>query len=249
MKTNKKLIVSQFHKVKKLGFVPSHRKSNTGIGKTFEDFIGVVENNYDAPDLAGYEIKSHRDETQSYITLFTKSPSFPKGANAYLKDKFGTPYSDNTQLKFLHTSIFANKKNSLKGKYALKLINDRKNKQILIAIYSLKSKRLLDKSCGYTYDALEIVLKKKLKNLFYVSAETKKQKGQEYFHFNKAEIYEDPSFEAFLDLLESGKIMFDIRIGSYQSGTNYGKTHDHGSGFRILEKNLCKLYTSHETIE
>ena len=49
--------------------------------------------------------------------------------------------------------------------------------------------------------------------------------------------------------LSKGLIMYDIRIGSYQSGTNYGKSHDHGSGFRILEKNLNKLYSVHEKVE
>ncbi|MCK9302463.1 MAG: MvaI/BcnI family restriction endonuclease [Bacteroidales bacterium] len=53
----------------------------------------------------------------------------------------------------------------------------------------------------------------------------------------------------FLNLLDKDLIMFDIRIGSYQSGRNFGKAHDHGSGFRILEKNLNKLYSEHEKVE
>lgn len=248
--TNKQFIVAQFRKVKKLGFVPSRRKNNTGIGKTFEDYIGVVENNDDRPDLAGYEIKSHRELSQSYITLFTKSPSFPKSANSYLKETFGTPYENNKNLKRLHTSIFANRKNSYTDKYALQLVNDKKEKCVRIAIYSIKTKELLDDSCGYTYEDLENILSKKLKKLFYVKAQTKKDKeGKEFFYFDKAEIYEEPSLNKFLNLLDKGMIMYDIRIGSYQSGSNYGKTHDHGSGFRILENNLCKLYSKKEIIE
>ena len=38
--------------IKEKGFVESHRTHNTGIGKTFEDLIGVVENNN---ALADYE--------------------------------------------------------------------------------------------------------------------------------------------------------------------------------------------------
>ena len=34
-----------FLAIKEKGFVESHRKHNTGIGKTFEDLIGIVENN------------------------------------------------------------------------------------------------------------------------------------------------------------------------------------------------------------
>lgn len=247
---DKAFIIKEFKRVKKLGFVKSHRRNNTGIGKTFEDYIGVEENNIDEPDLVGFEIKAHREVAQSYITLFTKSPSFPKGANSFLKEKFGTPYDENPTLKKLHTSIFADRENTYAGKYAFKLINDRKKKCVFIAVYSLKNNKLLDSSCGYTYEDIQEVLKKKLKNLFYVSAETKvDKKGNEYFYFSKADIYETPSFAKFLNMLDKGLIMFDIRIGSYQSGTNYGKAHDHGSGFRILESNLCKLYSKYEKVE
>lgn len=89
-----------------------------------------------------------------------------------------------------------------------------------------------------------------MRNLFYVSADTKKDtKGIEYFYFKKADIYENPSFVKFINMIDKGLIMYDIRIGSYQSGINYGKTHDHGSGFRIAENNLSKLYSTHEKIE
>lgn len=92
-------------------------------------------------------------------------------------------------------------------------------------------------------------LTKKLKNLLYVTAQTKKEGGKELFYFNKADIYTEPSFERFISLLTDGKIMYDIRIGSYKSGPKYGMPHDHGSGFRILEANIRLLYSDHETIE
>jgi hypothetical protein len=248
--TNKQLIIKEFRRIKKLGFVKSRRRSNTGIGKTFEDYIGVEENNIDKPDFAGYEIKAHRDISSSYVTLFTKAPSFPKGANAYLKDTYGTPYENNPKLKRIHTSLFATQANSYGNKYAFKLINDRQEKKLYIGVYSLKSKKLIDISCGYTYEDLKKVLNRKLKSLFYVVANTKTDsKGKESFHFTKAYIYETPSFTKFLNMIDKGFIMYDIRIGSYKSGKNIGKTHDHGSGFRILEKNLKKLYSVSESIE
>ncbi len=248
--TNKEKIVGKFRAVKELGYVKSRRRNNTGVGKTFEDYVGVVENNADEPDLFGYEIKSHREKAQSYITLFTKSPSFPRGANAKLKEQFGIPYDDKPELKKIHTSMFAHKLNSYGNKYAFRLINNREDCCIYIAVYSLKTKKMLDCSCGYSYADLKKVMKKKLKNLFYVKAETKEdKKGNEYFWFSSADIYESPSFDKFLELIDKGLIMYDIRIGSYQSGVKYGKAHDHGSGFRILEKNLNQLYSEHEKID
>lgn len=54
--TNREKIIEAFYKVKALGWIKSHRSNNTGIGKTFEDCIGVIENNLNEPDLFGYEI-------------------------------------------------------------------------------------------------------------------------------------------------------------------------------------------------
>lgn len=249
MKTNKDLIIERFREIEKLGFVPSNRSNNTGIGKTFEDYIGVVENNIDEPDLYGFEIKSHRELATSYVTLFTKAPVFPTRANTYLKDRYGEPYPNDAVLKKLHVSMFATKYTLAYDKYNFKLINDRENSVVRIAIFNPTNNQLIDNGVGYTYDCLEEILKKKLKNLFYVSAQTKIIETKEYFHFNKAEIFTNPSLKKFLKLIDDGMIMYDIRIGSYGSGRNYGKAHDHGSGFRILERNIHLLFENHEKIE
>lgn len=75
---NKDFIISKFKEVKSLEYVPSNRANNTGIGKTFEDYIGVVENNLDEPDLAGFEIKSHRGASCSYVTVRTAYNTYNK---------------------------------------------------------------------------------------------------------------------------------------------------------------------------
>lgn len=247
--TNRELIIDAFKKVKALGWIKSHRKNNTGIGKTFEDCVGVVENNLNEPDLYGFEIKSHRGESSSYVTLFTKSPSFPKrGANAYLKDKFGVFYP-NSDLKKLHTSMFADSFNSFMGKYSFRLIHMQEERKIYIGVFTLGGKELLDKTIYYTYDDIECALKEKLHNLFYVTAQREiNPDNTESFYFDSAEIYTAPSLQKFLEMLNSGEIMYDIRMGAYSSGKNYGKPHDHGSGFRIKENNICKLYSSKEEI-
>lgn len=45
-----------------------------------------------------------------------------------------------------------------------------------------------------------------------------------------------------MQLIDDGKLMVDIRIGSYKSGKNKGKPHDHGTGFRIKPVDLDSLY-------
>lgn len=53
-------IIKEFNRIKDLGFIKSNRSHNTGIGKTFEDHLGVIENNDRLPDFAGFEVKSQR---------------------------------------------------------------------------------------------------------------------------------------------------------------------------------------------
>lgn len=247
---NKERIIEAFYKVKALGWVESHRSNNTGIGKTFEDYIGVVENNINEPDLFGFEIKAHRAESSSYVTLFTKSPSYPsKGANAYLKDRFGSFYPDG-KMKKLHTSIFANRFNTYEDKYSFRLIHMPIEERIYIGVYTLGGDKLLDEKVYYNYEDINKALRNKLHNLFYVRAQRKRNKnGKEIFYFDSAEIYTEPSLKRFLKLLDAGEIMYDIRMGAYQSGRNYGKPHDHGSGFRIREENIKELYATKEEVK
>ena len=248
--SNKENMIASFRKVQAMGWVKSRRHNNTGIGKTFEDYVGVVENNIDEPDLFGFEIKSHREESSSYVTLCTKAPTFPYRANAYLLSKFGTPSEENPALKRLHTSMFADHWNSYGSTYSFRLRNDRKAQELRIEVRKVNSKKILDNKCGYTYEVLERIFAKKLKNLFYVEAQRKygRKKTIEEFNFTHADIYLNPSFEKFLQLIDEGKIMYDIRMGSYQSGKSVGKPHDHGSGFRILPKDLHLLYSEHEEV-
>lgn len=247
--TNKDKIIAAFHKVKDLGWVDSHRSNNTGIGKTFEDCIGVLENNLKEPDLFGFEIKAHRGESSSYVTLFTKSPSFPRrGANAYLKDKFGDNYP-NSAMKKLHTSIFADDFNTYMGCYSFRLIHKPEEEKIYIGVFTLGGDTLLDNHVYYTYDDIRKALTKKLHDLFYVRAQRRHKKdGQEEFFFDYAEIYTAPSLQNFLEMLDRGEIMYDIRMGAYQSGKSKGKPHDHGSGFRVREENIKKLYSNREEV-
>ena len=45
----------------------------------------------------------------------------------------------------------------------------------------------------------------------------------------------DVVFYIRMQLAETGEIYVDLRIGQYHNGKNKGKTHDHGTGFRIRE--------------
>lgn len=236
--------IEDFEKVKAMGFKESHRSNNTGIGKTYEDLLGIAENNLKQPDLHGFEIKSQRAYTGSYVTLFTKSPTMPIGANAFLKDNFGSFDEHYPKIKVLHTSVFANQYNNHKSGYhfSLKLDNNERKLYLIVADANFK---VVSEDTYWTYDILQHCLYTKLRKLAYVSAETRVNSfGKEEFHFNKAKIFSGlRGLDTFLQLIDDKLIMFDIRIGAYKTGKMAGMPHDHGSGFRIQKDFLKRLYT------
>lgn len=234
-------LLGLFMRVSNKGWQKSNRSNNTGIGKTFEDLIGKEEDNDNAPDFKGIEIKTHRINSSSYTSLFTASPDGPgQSENTRLRETYGK-IDEESGLKTLHSSIFANRMTSFFNIYYFQIEVNRNDRKIYLLIFD-SNKNLIEKITYWEFDSLENKLQKKLKNLAYVDGESKIVNGEEYFKYEKIAFYKFKDFSKFLDLVEDGTIMLDIRIGVYQSGTNRGKTHDHGTGFRIKESDLDKLY-------
>jgi hypothetical protein len=69
-------IAVRLAEIRSLGFVPTMRAGNTGIGYTLETLFGIAENNIRTPDFGEIELKSQRQNVTTPITLFT----FNRGA-------------------------------------------------------------------------------------------------------------------------------------------------------------------------
>lgn len=234
-----------FHSIQNKRF-KAERKGSTAIGKALEDALMIKENNFDAPDLHNFEVKSHHKDSDSFCTMFTKSATFPRSVNTLLRKKYGNPDSMHPDIKVLHTSIFAHKwtPNKLK-EYEFRLRLNNKEQQLELITRDFFSKEY-EVSAIWTYDILKKTMFKKMKNLAYINAlKIIDENHDEYFEFLSMELYYNLDFNNFLMLLESGDICFDLRMGAYKTGKRKGKSHDHGSGFRIKAKNINKLYSQH----
>lgn len=240
--TNKREFIDLFLKIKKEGFIKSNRKGNTGIGKTFEDCCGITENNSQLPDFKNIELKSQREYSESYLTLFTKSPSSPRSANTILRTNFGSFDKMYPDIKILHTSIYANNFNNHVSGYGYKLQVDRQKEKIYILVKSVRENTIVSNQIYWTFGDLKRKIDMKLSLIAYISAETRKINNNEEFWFNKAILLSGLNFEKFINLLEDGKVMVDIRIGAYKQGNKKGKTHDHGTAFRIAKKDFEEFF-------
>lgn len=230
-----KEIIKSLLEIKAMSFVKTHRAGNTGIGKTIEDLLGVKENNVPGPNHKMLELKSARMNTKSMLTLFTKSP-LPEKANSMLLKKFGYYLAKETGKKELHTTVNAVSYNKLNGKIGFK-IQVKKSKLELVS----KNKVIL----GYwDKETLRNCFEKKLQKVLYVKAQNRGNGSKEEFWFKEAWVLGWFDFDGFVKLLEQGIIVVDIRIGQYANG----KTHDHGTAFRVHPGNLEKCFKHRQKI-
>ena len=204
-------------KIKKMGFVPTHRSGNTGIGKTLEDLLGIKENNIPLHDIAGVaELKAYRRDAGSMLTLFTLEPQ-PAGGerDRFLLDNFGYSKRDNGRSKELHSTLSCKRYNNqgLKltvEKLKVRVVGKGKRLNIFWDIISLE-KKFLDK----------------LPALVYVLANTKLVRGKEHFHYNEAFLLSAFDFESFKKMVKKDFVVVDFRM-FYRPN---GQVRNHGTGF------------------
>src|SRR3990167_1481124 len=221
-------LVVKLKKIKALGFVPTHRPHDTGIGKTLEDLLGIKENNLRLPDVGETELKAKRIDSGSMLTLATKSP-LPRGVNRVLFNNY--KYKDEDGVFNLHSPVYGSRFNTHGIKATLqsdRLILENKNN---IEAYWLLT-------------MLDDVLKTKSNKILLVFAETKGEKKtlSEKFHYIEAYLLSDLNISKFKTAVKNNKLKIDIRIGAYRSGKFKGKYHDHGTGFRINKKDFLHLF-------
>lgn len=228
--------IRRFIQIKNMGWITTHRAGRTGIGKTLEDLLGIAENNIQGPDFGNYELKSARKDSASMLTLITKSPD-TRSANSVLRLRYG--YSsdayDNNE-KVLHSTLNAVNFTQIA------------NTGHRLKVTPIEDKIFIEDENGLTdiywsVDILKRQLNKKLGNRFlYVKADSRGMGADEQFLFESAYLVEGFSSEKIIDLLNRGSIYVDLRIGQYHGGKNNGKTHDHGTGLRIKEKDQPLLF-------
>ena len=212
--------------INEMGFIETLRGHDTGIGHTLEQLLGLTENNISSPDLGNLELKSHRKESASMITIFTKSPSLI--ANRELLEKYGYPRMNNGKL-VLHQTVCLDRPNA-KGWVLRYDENDE----------SLCLHKNNEKLGVYTRNLILEKFSEKIGDgVILVYADRKKTDSSELFHYNEAYLLKGFSFDEFIQYLR-----YDIRIGRYPDG----RVHDHGSAFRLRKSDLENVFQIYEKL-
>ena len=224
--------IHKFKEIQSKGWVQTHRSGPTGIGKTLEDLLGIPENNSGEPDFGIYELKTARLNSSSMLTLFTLAPQPPK-ANSILLQKYG--YIKDGK-RVLRTTLSTDRFAKLPSNHTLKVSFV---KDTMYFESNLHREDIFYKEAAL----LEAMQMKYSGELVYAYAECKGSRKEEYFKFHSAYTAK-MNYKTFLNLLKEGIIKVDLRLGLYPDG----RTHDHGTGFRIRPADQEKLLANKQQI-
>ncbi|MBT9145905.1 MAG: hypothetical protein DDT42_01782 [candidate division WS2 bacterium] len=128
------------------------------------------------------------------------------------------------------------KYNQLKGKIGFKIDIQKDRVNLITAENEI--------TAYWDKETLKNYFERKLPKLLYVKAGTKGSGSNEEFWFSEAWLLSGFDFDSFVQLLKEGTILVDIRIGQYPDG----RTHDHGTGFRVFPDKLDLCFSHRERI-
>jgi len=255
-------LIKQIRDVCNTGWQKSVKKTidtrNDGaVGNTLEQLLGIEENNLPIPNAREWELKGQRKHSSSLITLkhIEPSPTAAKIVAKILLPLYGWPHAEaggkypKTEMSFRSTTsatAFTNRgfrvvvdKNTMKVRFVFDSSKaDRSNSDILAWLSSVDTKigfGPINPEPYWGFDDLKYSIGTKMKNCFYVIAETKVESKHEYFRYESLYILAGFSSDKLLRCIEDGHVLidFDARTG-----------HNHGTKFRLRQGHWPDLYTS-----
>ena len=218
----------KFKEIREHGFYKSLRSGPTGVGHTLEQYLGLTENNIAVPDLGAVELKAHRDNVTSLITLFTFNRKAWVMQPLSAIRAYGTP-DQNGRLGLYFT--MSQQPNSA-GLFLT--VTDE-----VVSVQHTSGKTLVR---WFTRD-LSAQFHAKMPALILVTARTEIRGDTEYFNYYRARLLTGTSPTLIADQIRRGNILIDLRL--HDAITH---ARNHGTGFRASEGSLDELFSKVETL-
>ena len=232
---SKESLIKELINIRNKGWIPNARSGNVGgIGNTLEDLLGIEENNLPIPNAAEWELKCQREKSTALITLFHMEPSprVFKFVPQILLPKYGWKHQEagekyrEGEMSFRQT-ISGHKRSDRGFTIQIEQNNrkisvsfdsnsvDARHQEWLRSVRERVGLRELDPQPYWGFDDLRNKAGTKLLNCFYVLADTKKLKTQEYFNYSKIMILRDFDVDGLIKGIENGYVFvdFDARTG------------------------------------
>jgi len=213
---------SAFDKLKETGWIKSERKGPTGIGHTLEKLMRLPESNIALPDLGEIELKAHRINSSSMITLFTFNRKVWKMKPLEAIKKYGTP-DQSGRLGLYFTMSRTPNSTGLFLHIESETISVRHITGAIIAEWQLQTltERFIEK----------------IPALILVSAFSEMRGDDEWFRFDRAQLLKGSSTSIIRSQILAGNILVDLRLHD-----KITSARNHGTGFRTHEDKLPSLF-------
>ena len=215
----------KFCSIKARGFIKSQRKGDGAVGNTFEDELGLQENNIAGPDIEGNELKAARRGAGGKQTLFTKEGDWVVPQRDYV-ETYGFP----------HTT----KIGEMSGQSTVtKTVNNRGLSIVTTDDYCavVYGDNIIVK---WDWETLVNQFAKKFPACVKVFANVEKRDGVEYFHYNEAYRFIGTDKNLFRTAIENDMIAIDIRM---RTQNMIGKSlRNRGTAFRINHGRMVELF-------
>lgn len=214
--------IQAFNQLKAKQWVKSERKGATGVGYTLEKLIGLPENNIAAPDLGNIELKAHRANSSSLITLFTFNRKVWKMKPLEAVKKYGI-LDPNGRLGLYFTLSRTPNSAGLFLHVENETLSVQHVSGELIAEWQLQT--LADRFI------------EKIPALILVSVFSETRGDDEWLKFDRAQLLTKTSTEIIKKQILMGNILVDLRLHAKTTSAR-----NHGTGFRVHEDKLPSLF-------
>ncbi|MGP5731966.1 MvaI/BcnI family restriction endonuclease [Arthrobacter rhombi] len=212
------------------GYVPAIKKGDTAIGHLIETKLGIQQNSSKNPDYNGVELKSSRARSQRNLTLFAKVADWgisPLGSSGEILDNFG--YDRPDEAFQLYCSVSALKPNS-QGLFFR--VNEKQGHLV-----ESSTNDSLPVVARWKLDGLRNALAKKHADTFWIKADSRRERGQEFLRVHSVIQTSSPVMQQVVPLLERGQITMDHLIKRQR-----GKTSERGPLFKIKDSGFNELF-------
>jgi hypothetical protein len=214
-----------------------------------EDLIGMTENNLKVADAGEFELKSHKSEGDSLVTLFHQDPR-PKRRSSpvqyLLLPKYGWEHKTiPNEFSFRQTIrgdrltnrgfgvIVERDKSQLTTLFDARRVDRVEHPDWFESVRARVGLQPLDPAPFWPLQLLKNRTESKLKNVLFVSAHVKKVDEVKNFKYDTAYLLRNFRFERFLSAIDGGFIYID-----YDARTG----HNHGTKFRIRDTDWDRIY-------
>jgi hypothetical protein len=234
-------------------------RNDGAVGNTLETLLGIKENNLPIPNTREWELKGQRSRTHSLITLKHIEPS-PRAlgiVSNILLPYYGWKHKQAGRKYPANERSFRSTTSATEfTRRGFSIVVDRRQAKIRFIFDSSKAntdqpeigswldsvrqrigRGTFEPEPYWGFEDLKYAIGEKIKNCFYVVADSKTIRSREHFLYKELYLLYGFSFERFLKCIETGIIFvdFDARTG-----------HNHGTKFRIKQGCWPQLYSKIE---